>query len=266
MPIWGFPVDLAIEADSCQGLSALAEEVERRLTPADRTRVETRRRVVTTEHQAQRTGWRQRALDLAARRPISPEWAAHCLNELVDDETVFVGEAVSNNPALWHHLDLDLPGTYYQSLGSGLGWGLGAALGVKLASPSKTVICVVGDGSWMFGQPISAYWAAERYRSPFLTVMFDNQGYAATREAIRSVAPDGYARKAGEYPACDLPTPPQQYARLAEAMGLWARTVDDPAELQAALRDALTEVRRGRSALVDIRVSSSRLYEQMPDE
>lgn len=266
MPLWGFPVDLSIEADSCQALSALAAEVERRLTPADRTRIDARRRVVTAEHDVQRAGWRQRALDLAARRPISPEWAAHCLNELVDSETVVVGEAVSNNPALWHHLDLDSPGTYYQSLGSGLGWGLGAALGAKLASPGKTVICVVGDGSWVFGSPLAAYWAAERCHSPFLTVMFDNQGYAATKEAIRSVAPDGYARKTGEYPACDLPTLPQQYARLAEAMGLWARTVDDPAELLATLQDALTEVRRGRSALVDIRVSSSWAYEQMPDE
>ncbi len=266
MPIWGFPVDLSIEADSCQALSALATEVERRLTPADRTRIEARRRAVTAEHEMQRAGWRQRALDLAARGPISPEWAAHCLNVLVDGEMVIVGEAVSNNPALWHHLDLDRPGTYYQSLGSGLGWGLGAALGAKLASPSKTVVCVVGDGSWVFGQPMVAYWAAERYRSPFLTVMFDNQGYAATQEAIRSVAPDGYARRAGVYPGCDLPTPPQQYARLAEAMGLWARTVEDPAELPAALRDARAEVRAGRSALVVIRVSSSRLYEQMLDE
>jgi acetolactate synthase I/II/III large subunit len=266
MPLWGFPVDLSIEADSRQALSALAAEVERRLTPADRTRIEARRRVVTAEHAVQRAAWRQRALDLAGRQPISPEWAAHCLNELVDDQTVIIGEAVSNNPALWHHLDLDTPGTYYQSLGSGLGWGLGGALGAKLAAPGKTVICVVGDGSWVFGSPIVAYWAAERYRSPFLTVMFDNQGYAATREAIRSVAPDGYARKTGEYPACDLPTPPQQYARLAEAMGLWARSVENPAELEAVLRDALAEVRRGRSALVDIRVSSSRFYEQMPDE
>ena len=266
MPVWGFPVDLSIEAESGQALGALVQEVERRLMPEDRARIEARRRVVTAEHEAQRAAWRQRALDLSMQRPISPEWAAQCLNQLVDGETMIVGEAVSNNPALWHHLDLDSLGTYYQSIGSGLGWGLGAALGAKLASPSKTVICVVGDGSWVFGQPIVAYWAAERYHSPFLTVMFDNQGYAATREAIRSVAPDGYARKTGEYPACDLPTPPEQYARLAEAMGLWARTVADPAELEAVLREARDEVRRGRSALVDIRISSYRPYEQESDE
>ena len=266
MPFWGFAVDLSIEADSRQAVPALAEIVEQRLTAADRTRIEDRRRGLSADHDAQRSGWRRRALDLATREPIAPEWAARCLNQLVDEQTVIVSEAVSNNPALWHHLDLDSPGTYYQSLGSGLGWGLGAAMGAKLAAPSKTIICVLGDGSWGFGSPIVAYWMAERYRTPFLTVMFNNQGYAATREAIRSVAPGGYARTAGTYPACDLPTPPQRYASLADAMGLWARTVDDPAALEATLRQALDEVRNGRSALVDIHISTSSHYEELADE
>jgi acetolactate synthase-1/2/3 large subunit len=266
MPNWGFPVDLSMEADSRQVLPALVEVVEGRLTPDDRTRIETRRRSVTQDHDAQRNGWRQRALDLAARKPIAPEWAAHCLNQLVDEGTVIVSEAVSNSPALWHHLDLDSPGTYYQSGGSGLGWGLGAALGAKLAAPSRTVMCVVGDGSWVFGSPIAAYRAAEQHQCPFLTVLLNNQGYDATREAIRDSAPDGYARTSGAYPACDLPAPPEQNARLAEAMGLWARSVDDPADLGATLREALDEVRQGNSALVDIRISSSPLAGGLPDE
>ncbi len=47
IPIWGFPVDLAMQADSSQAMLSLAEEVERQLSAADRTRIETRRRVVT---------------------------------------------------------------------------------------------------------------------------------------------------------------------------------------------------------------------------
>jgi acetolactate synthase-1/2/3 large subunit len=266
MPFWGFPVDLSIEADSRRALPALAAAVEQRLAPGDRSRIDTRRRRLQVDHDAQRTGWRQRALDLAGRRPIAPEWAAHCLGQCVDEHTVVVGEAVSNNPALWHHMDLNAPGAYYQSVGSGLGWGLGAAIGAKLAVPSKTIICVVGDGSWGFGSPIAAYWVAERYRTPFLTVMFNNQGYAATKEAIRSVSPGGYAQTADTYPACDLPTPPQRYANLAEAMGLWAKTVEDPADLDGVLREALDQVRHGRSALVDIRISPSWQYEELPDE
>jgi acetolactate synthase-1/2/3 large subunit len=265
IPIWGFPVDLAIQADSSHAIAALAEEVERQLSPTERTRIEARRCIVTSEHEAQRARWRQRAFDLAERQPIAPEWAAHCLGEIVDEDTVIVSEAVTNSPVLWSYLPLDAPGTYYQSLGCGLGWGLGAALGAKLATPSKTIICTIGDGSWVFSSPIAAYWAAEQYRSPFLTVIFNNQEYFATTEAILASAPEGYARRTGNYPGCDLPKPPL-YSRVAEAMGLWARTADDPARLQSVLREALTEVRRGRSALVDICVSSPRPAEWMTEE
>ena len=118
-----------------------------------------------------------------------------------------------------------------------------------------TVICVVGDGSWVFGHPISAYWAAQRQRSPFLTVIFNNQQYYATVEAILSVAPEGFARKFGNYPACGLPKAPT-YSKVAVALGLWAKTVEDPTELPFVLAAARQEVRGGRSAVVDICVSA----------
>lgn len=255
MPIWGFPVDLSIPGESARVLPAVVEEIERRLRPGDRVRIETRRGEVSARSELRRTSRRTRATELGQRRPIAPEWAAHCLNELVDDDTVIVGDAVSNNPILWHHLELDAPGTYYQSQGSGLGWGLGAALGAKLAAPEKTIICVVGDGCFLFGSPLAAYLASQQCRSPFLTVVFNNQRYAATVDAIRSVAPAGFARRTGRYPACDLPQPPF-LSGVAGAIGLWARSVDDPTELSAVLREALDQVRRGRSALVDICVSS----------
>ncbi len=257
IPIWGFPVNLAIQADSSIACADLAKEVDRQLSAEDRAKIEMRRHRVTAEHQEQWAKLRQRTLDLSERRPIAPEWAAHCLNEIVDENTVIIGEAVSNGPTLWNQLRLDKPGTYYQSSGSGLGWALGAALGAKLSDPSKTVICVVGDGSWLFGEPIAAYWAAEQNRSPFLTVIFDNQEYFATIEAILTTAPGGYARRSGRYPMCDLPKPPQ-HSKVAASLGLWARTVDDPAELPSVLQEALNQVRRGRSALVDIMVSSAR--------
>jgi acetolactate synthase-1/2/3 large subunit len=196
-------------------------------------------------------------MDLATAKPIAPEWAAHCLNEVLNEDTLVVCEAVSNSPVLWNHLRIDRPGSFYQSLGSGLGWGLGAALGAKMAAPSKSVICVVGDGAWLFGSPMAVYWASAQNRAPFLTVILNNQEYFATTEAILATAPDGYARQSGKYPACDLPKPPL-FSKLADALGLWARTVEDPAELPATLREAFAEVRGGRSALVDICISSSR--------
>jgi len=257
IPIWGFHVDLAIEADSLQAMVALTGELERRITPADRIRIETRRRELSAEHDAQAERWRQRAHQLANQQPIAPEWAALCLNEILDKDTLIVSEAASNAHVLWNYLQLDSPATYYESLGSGLGWALAAAVGAKLAAPSRTVICIVGDGSWMFSSPIAAYIAAQKNNCPFLTVIFNNQEYFSTTEAILTTAPSGHASRSGEFPGCDLPEA-GLYSRIAEAVGLWARTVEDPSTLPSVLQEGVEEVRRGRSAMVNIRVSSSR--------
>ncbi len=36
----------------------------------------------------------------------------------------------------------------------GLGWGLPAAMGLKLARPERAVIAAVGDGAYMFANPV----------------------------------------------------------------------------------------------------------------
>ena len=257
IPIWGFPVDLGIQADSAQVVPALKEEIARRITPDDRRRREARRIALEAEHQAQAARWTQRAHHLAKKSPIAPEWAAFCLNKIIDTNTVIVSEAASNTHTLWNYLKLDSAGGYYESMGSGLGWALGAAVGAKLAAPSRTVICIVGDGSWLFSSPIAAYCAAEQHNSPFLTVIFSNQEYHSTTEAIATLAPGGFASKAADYPVCRLPEA-GLLSRVADALGLWTTTVDDPDSLPVALRHGLEQVRSGRSALVNIRVSSSR--------
>ena len=257
MPNWRLPVDLVIQADAGAAVQAIADEAGKNVSSEVRTRIQSRRNAIAVEHRALADGWTERARALETRTPVAPDFAAACLNEIVDAECIVVNEAVSNNPVLWHHVRLDKPGTWFQSLGSGLGWGLGAALGARLASPSRTVISIVGDGSWIFGSPLAVYWAAERSGSPFLTVVFNNRTYAATIDAIAQMAPHGAARTSGHYPACNLPDPPF-HAAVAAALGLWTRSVTDPAQLRSALREGLSEVRSGRSALVDIHVASSR--------
>lgn len=260
LPNWHLPADLVMQADARVAVNAIAEDAARKLTAEDRARIQARRSAIAAEHRALADGWRDRARSLESRSPIAPDFAAACLNEIIDTHSIVVNEAVSNNPALWRHVRLDTPGTWFQSQGSGLGWGLGAALGAKLASPSHTVVSIVGDGSWIFGSPLAVYSAAEQSRSPFLTVVFNNRAYAATIEVIANMAPHGASRSSGHYPACHLPDPPF-HVPVAQALGLWARSVSDPAELRSTLREALAEVRAGRSALVDIHVAFSR-----PDE
>ncbi|MFH1003360.1 MAG: thiamine pyrophosphate-dependent enzyme, partial [Chloroflexota bacterium] len=146
-------------------------------------------------------------------------------------------------------------GTMFDKLGSGLGWGLGAALGAKLAAPDKTVVTLVGDGSFNFGCPISTLWAAHCNRAPFLCVVFNNGGYMAPKMHHRQAyGPDSYLEKGDVAIGSDFVSPPD-YAAIARACHAHAETVDDPSAIRAALKRALKQVRAGQAALLDVKIA-----------
>ncbi|KAF9476193.1 thiamine diphosphate-binding protein [Pholiota conissans] len=111
--------------------------------------------------------------------------------------TLILNESISNYPAVWHHLRPEFPGTVISSGGSSLGWGLGAAVGSSLSGretdkPHELIVVIVGDGSFMFGVPSSAYWMARRYETPFLTIVLNNGGWKSPKLSMLGVHPKGH--------------------------------------------------------------------------
>ena len=85
-------------------------------------------------------------------------------------------------------------GHYYGlSSAGGLGWGFGAALGAKLAAPDKLVVATLGDGAYMFSNPMVAHWVSDVHKLPILTIIFNNSRYGAVRGATMSMFKDGAA-------------------------------------------------------------------------
>ncbi|WP_235022464.1 thiamine pyrophosphate-dependent enzyme [Amycolatopsis alkalitolerans] len=58
----------------------------------------------------------------------------------------------------------------------GLGFGLPAAIGLKLGSPRRPVVAVLGDGSSLYG--IQGLWSASHYQAGVLFVVMANGAYA----------------------------------------------------------------------------------------
>ena len=111
------------------------------------------------------------------------------------------------------------------------------------------MVCLVGDGSFLFGVPSSAQWVARRYGTPALTVIYNNRGWKAPKMSALAVHPKGAAAEADDFnvsfePAADLP------GVAAAAGGAFGANVTDPAELPVVLADALAAVHSGRSAVV----------------
>jgi acetolactate synthase-1/2/3 large subunit len=235
-PIRGFPTDLALAGTPRLALHALADAVARR---AEAGAVAERRSRWEAVHASTVAAAAKRASAVQLESPLDMAWVSRCVGDLVDDQTIVVNE-----------YDLDAtqacfkqPGSYFAAPSSGgLGWGLGAALGAKLAAPDKTVICCVGDGSYIFGAPTAAHFVSRAYNLPALFVIFNNRTWNAVKRAVQTHARDGWAVKTDSMPLTAL-EPAPDYEMVCRASGGHGERVEDPAQLPAALARGLRIVK-----------------------
>jgi acetolactate synthase-1/2/3 large subunit len=253
IPLWSFPLNIAVRADSARALELIAAHAGEMLTDAAERRIDSRRAELTVAHDERRSARQAAALTLRDRQPIATEWLGYCLGQLQKEapDCLFVDESLTSHGAVWNHVDCDEPETMFGSGGSSLGWGLGAALGVKLARPDRPVVLVVGDGSFVFGEPIAALWASQMNHAPILVVIFNNGCYNANKAPLISAYPKGYSVQGSRFVGTDL-TPAPRYDLLAGVVGAVGERVEDPGELPAALRRSLEQVRAGRSVVLDV--------------
>jgi acetolactate synthase-1/2/3 large subunit len=245
-PIRGFTCDLAMAGMPRIALAALHASLARHLA---KSVVEERRRHIADRNRALRAKWRETAERAAHSRPIDPVRVSAAIAEIADEETVFVNEYT----LLPEHCGAIRPGSYFgSSPASGLGWGGGAALGVKLAEPDCFVVCVLGDGSHLFGNPVAVHHAARLHRLPVLFVIVNNAMWGAVRGAALGMYPEGEAAHSNKPPLIDLDDLPA-FEEVCAAAGGYGERVEDPAELPAALRRAKHAVTvEGRQALVNV--------------
>jgi acetolactate synthase-1/2/3 large subunit len=220
-------------------LAALAAAVEPRLQMPE-ARIAARRARLTERMRTRRA---QLAKDSAPGQTISPEYLSRAIGEAVGEDAIIFNEY----PLRPDHCAREKPGTLF-ALGpaGGLGWGLGAALGAKLAAPDALVVATLGDGAYMFANPMVGHWVAAKNALPILTIVFNNSRYGAVRRATLSMFKDGAAGENDGRMLADLdPAPP--YEIIAQAQGAHAERVEKPADLPAALaraRDVVLNERR----------------------
>ena len=118
--------------------------------------------------------------------------------------------------------------------GGGIGNGLPMALGAKIATPDRPVICLSGDGSAMYSN--QTLWTAAKYDIGAIFVIANNGAYHILKGRV--LALDGKAKEFHRFVGMDLTEPSLDFIRLAESMGVEAARVHSPAELEAHLAEA----------------------------
>jgi acetolactate synthase-1/2/3 large subunit len=253
VPGWSFAIDLPIAGCSEISLPVLNSLIKSRLDAGGvpRFKLDERRKKILVEHQAMA---RELALSIEQAqhdKPLNPIWVSKCIGDVMDETTVIINESVTSRLA--EVIPLKRPGCQYSTPPAGhLGWGLGAGIGAKLGAPESTVIVAEGDGSYMFAAPTACHFTAQKYRIPFLTVVYNNQAWNASINAARGLFPAGVAQKTRNFPGTDL-APSPHFELTAKACGAYAERVEDPEELPRALQRALDVMKRERrQALLNV--------------
>ena len=126
------------------------------------------------------------------------------------------------------HWKVNHPKTYIDSGYSfNLGYAFPTALGVKVANPDRPVVCMAGDGGFMFNS--SELSTAVKYGINVVTVIFRNDSYG-------NVARDLDEGFNGTY-GTDLHNP--DFVKFAESFGAVGLRAEDPLELETLVPQAL---------------------------
>jgi benzoylformate decarboxylase len=236
-----FPVDVGIVADAKSALSALLEIFPGAEGAGRAERIECLKR-----------GKAKSAAELETRvrsdwnaEPINAARLVRAMDQLFDEDTLIVNESPTSKDILMANFSFTSRRGYFSNSSAGhLGWGLGAAIGAKLAAPKRRVVACLGDGSCMFG--IQGLWTLAKYRIPLLVVVFNNRAYMAVKNQFRG--PEERIRVAAELGA-ELVAPEINFAKLAETFGIFGQRVEDPDQIEPALKRALDQ---SGPALVDV--------------
>ena len=127
-------------------------------------------------------------------------------------------------------------GGYHMEYGfSCMGYEIAGAMGLKLASPKREVICFVGDGSYMMAN--SELATAVMRRVPFTVVLTDNSGYGCINR-LQTLGCGGAAFN-NLYESSNVAVQPEiDYVAHAASMGAFAVKAAEIAALEAEIAAA----------------------------
>ncbi|GAA1468993.1 thiamine pyrophosphate-binding protein [Microbacterium thalassium] len=232
----------------------LAQLREATLALTDQSAIATRSAYFASAHGRWATATADAEARAAASDRIDPVLLATKLREIVRAEgATVVDETITHSRLVQRHVGWDRPDSYFYVQG-GLGQGIAVALGVKLAVQDGIVIFTVGDGAFLYNPIVQSLMAAKDLGLPVLIVIFNNKKYLSMKMNHLRFYPQGAAVQTENHLGVDLSTQPELSA-FAAPFDMYHAAVDDPAELDRVLGEALAAVTSGTTAVLNVAVS-----------
>ncbi|WP_048750440.1 acetolactate synthase 3 large subunit [Aggregatibacter segnis] len=144
------------------------------------------------------------------------------------------------------HYPFDKPRRWINSGGLGtMGFGLPAALGVKLADPKATVVCITGDGSIQMN--IQELSTAKQYDIPIVVICLNNHFLGMVKQWQDLI----YSGRHSQTYMNSLP----DFVKLAEAYDHVGIRITKPEELEEKLQQAFSI--KNKLVFVDVNVDAN---------
>ncbi|KAI5857494.1 acetolactate synthase [Durotheca rogersii] len=270
MTLWSLPCERRWKCDSPLALEQLCASI--RGSPV-LGQAETRERIGgRTSYLRERFSQRRSAL-LRAEAPAHdgrvtvPYFMSRLREATADVRVVGLNESTTNLGNVADHFHHRLPLSLIGSGGGSLGWYSGGAVGASLALRASgrlddLVVAFVGDGTWLFGVPSCAYWMAKKYETPFLTVIWNNGGWASPRNAFLRLNPGMAQSNQTEGKLSDRVmtsiTPSPAFGKIAEGAGdAWWQVVRSNEDVDETCKKAIQAVREEkRCAVIEVVLDS----------
>ena len=232
-----YRTDVALVGDALLGLQALHTAVQARISkrPADAADGAA---LAATARAAKQAFFAPLAASLD--RPIKPERVVDILNRLLPARAIVVADPGTPCPYFTAYFNPPQSGRHFitNRAHGALGFAMSAGVGAAIGQPDSVVVSVMGDGS--FGFTCGELETIVRRNVPLKMIVFSNAVYGWIKASQKS----GYDAR---YFSVDFNR--THHARVAEAFGVKAWQVEDPADLEAALKAALMH---DGPALVDV--------------
>ncbi|OOF47754.1 acetolactate synthase 3 large subunit [Rodentibacter trehalosifermentans] len=177
---------------------------------------------------------------------IKPQQVMEAVYRITQGEAYVASDVGQHQMFAALHYPFDKPRRWINSGGLGtMGFGLPAALGVKLAQPDATVVCVTGDGSIQMN--IQELSTATQYGIPIVIICLNNHFLGMVKQWQDLI----YSGRHSQTYMNSLP----DFVKLAESYGHVGIKIATPDELESKLEEAFKL--KNKLVFVDINVDET---------
>lgn len=233
-----YQTELGVCADAKLALAALADEA-RGKRHADRGRL---KEEIARGRKEFASNWADQWS--SNQFPLRPERILSELRRAAPADAFIVTDVGWNKNGVGQQFPIDVPGAFITPSGlATMGFGPAAALGVKVAQPTRHVIALIGDGGFSANPSVIA--TAMEANLPVIWVVMDNSAFGT----IAGLEQMHYGTTFGCTFECDGKPYHIDYAAMARSFGADGYMVSAADELRPALEAALAS---GKPSLIQV--------------